>query len=121
MRLPHPQPVLGMAVTHDRLATGSADGRVRIWSWEGQLIRRAGLGAPVEHLAFSPDGSWLVTAASDGSLSLWNREGTVVGRSGLSGRPVGIRCDRDTVLTANQAGALELWSLDVAAPTGGLS
>ena len=121
MRLPHPQPVLGMAVTHDRLATGSADGRVRIWSWEGQLIRRAGLGAPVEHLAFSPDGSWLATAAGDGGLSLWNREGTVVGKAALSGRPVGIRCDQDTVITANQAGALEVWSIDVATHGGGLS
>lgn len=121
MRLPHPQPVLGMAVTHDRLATGSADGRVRIWSWEGQLIRRAGFGAAVEHLAFSPDGSRLVAAAGDGGLSLWNRDGTMLGKAALSGRPVGIRCDSDTVLTANQAGALELWSLDVAAPAGGLS
>ncbi|MGE5291384.1 MAG: CHAT domain-containing WD40 repeat protein [Micromonosporaceae bacterium] len=119
MTLRHPQPVVGMAVTHDRLATGCADGRVRTWSWDGQLMRRAEHGSPVEYLAFSPDGSSLATAANDGSLSLWGRDGTLAARAALSGRPVGIRCTDDTVLTANQGGALELWSFDIAAHGGG--
>ena len=38
MTLPHPKPVLSIAVTHDRLATGSADGRIRTWSWDGHLV-----------------------------------------------------------------------------------
>jgi hypothetical protein len=61
----------------------------------------------------------LATAASDGTLSLWNREGALAGQAAISGQPTGIRCTHDTVLTANQAGALELWSLDVAAHGGG--
>jgi hypothetical protein len=121
MTLRHPKPVLGIAATHDRLATGSADGRIRTWSWDGHLIWQTGHGSPAEHLAFSPAGSTLATAANDGGLSLWDRDGAVLGKAALSGRPVGIHCADDTVLTADQGGALELWSFDSAAAKGGPS
>jgi len=119
--LRHPKPVLGIAATHDRLATGSADGRIRTWSWDGHLIWQTGHGSPAEHLAFSPDGSTLATAANDGGLSLWDRRGALLGQAALNGRPVGIRYADDTVLTANQGGVLELWSSDSAAAKGGSS
>jgi hypothetical protein len=121
MTLRHPKPVLGIAATHDRLATGSADGRIRTWSWDGHLIWQTRHGSPAEHLAFSPDGSTLSAAAKDGSLSLWDRSGAVLGKAALSSRPVGIHCTNDTVLTANQDGALELWSFDSTAAKGGPS
>jgi WD40 repeat protein len=119
MTLRHPKPVVGLAATHDRLATGSTDGQIRTWSWDGHLIWQTGHGSPAEHLAFSPDGSTLATAADDGRLSLWDRGGALLGTAALTGRPVGIYCAEDTVLTADQGGALELWSL--AAATGGPS
>jgi WD40 repeat protein len=115
MSFPHPQPVLGIAITDERLVTGSADGRVRTWSWDGKLIHRVGHGAPVEHLAFSRPGSLLATAQSDGTLSIWDREGSLAGKAAVSGRPVGICCTYDSVLTANQAGDLQLWSLSAGA------
>ena len=121
MTLRHPKPVLGIAATHDRLATVSADGRIRTWSWDGHLIWQTGHGSPAEHLAFSPDGSTLAAAANDGSLSLWDHGGAVLGKAALSGRPVGVHCANDTVLTANQDGALQLWSFDNAAAKGGPS
>ena len=119
MTLRHPKPVLSIAVTHDRLATGGADGRIRTWSWDGHLVWQTGHGSPVEHLAFSPDGSALAAAANDGGLSLWDRGGALAGKAMLGGRPVGIHCADDTVLTADQSGALELWSFDLAAAEGG--
>ena len=121
MTLRHPKPVLGIAVTHDRLATGGADGRIRTWSWDGHLVWQTGHGSPVEHLAFSPDGSALAAAANGGGLSLWDRGGALAGKAALGGRPVGIHCADDTVLTADQSGALELWSFDMAATKGGPS
>jgi hypothetical protein len=121
MTLRHPKPVLGIAVTHDRLATGGADGRIRTWSWDGHLVWQTGHGSPVEHLAFSPDGSALAAAANDGGLSLWDRGGALAGKAMLGGRPVGIHCANDTVLTADQSGALELWSFELAAAEGGSS
>jgi CHAT domain/Anaphase-promoting complex subunit 4 WD40 domain/WD domain, G-beta repeat len=121
MTLRHPKPVLGMAVTNDRLVTGSADGRIRTWSWNGHLMWQTRHGSPIEHLAFSPDGSVLAAAASDGGLSLWDRGGTQAGKAALSGRPAGICWTDDTVLTANQTGTLEFWSFDMAAAEGGPS
>lgn len=119
MTLRHPKPVLGVAVTHDRLATGSTDGQIRTWSWDGHLIWQNGHGSPTEHLAFSPDGSTLAAAADDGRLSLWNRGGALLGRAALTDRPVGIHCADDTVLTAIQGGVLELWSCEWQQPQEG--
>ena len=119
MTLRHPKPVLGIAATHDRLATGSTDGQIRTWSWDGHLIWQTGHGSPAEHLAFSPDGSTLAAAADDGRLSLWDRGGALLGKAALSDRPVGIHCADDTVLTANQGGALELWSFEWQQPQEG--
>ena len=60
-------------------------------------------------------------AAPAGGLSLWDRGGALAGKAVLGGRPVGIHCADDTVLTADQSGALELWSFDLAAAEGGPS
>jgi hypothetical protein len=114
LSLPHPQPVLGIAVVDDRLVTGSTDGRIRTWSWDGTHLHREGDGAAVEHLALSPDASMLAAAQSDGTLSLWDRGGTLAGRTAISGRPVGLRCADNSVLTANHLGDLELWTVGVA-------
>jgi WD40 repeat protein len=119
MTLRHPKPVLGIAATHDRLATGSTDGQIRTWSWDGHLIWQTGHGSPAEHLAFSPDGSALAAAADDGRLSLWDRGGALLGKAALSGRPVGIHCADDTVLTAIQGGALEFWPFEWQQPGEG--
>src|SRR6185437_7355134 len=119
MTLRHPKPVVGLAATHDRLATGSTDGQIRTWSWDGHLIWQTGHGSPAEHLAFSPDGSTLAAAADDGRLSLWDRGGALLGTAALTGRPVGIHCAEDTVLTAEQGGALEFWSCERQQPQEG--
>jgi WD40 repeat protein len=119
MTLRHPKPVLGIAATYDRLATGSTDGQIRTWSWDSHLIWQTGHGSPAKHLAFSPDGSTLAVAADDGRLSLWDRGGALVGQAALTGRPVGIHCADDTVLTADQGGALELWSCEWQQPQEG--
>ena len=57
------------------LATGGADGNVRLWDVTTQQEIGAPMSsdlAPVETVAFSPDGTTLAAASSDGTIQLWN-------------------------------------------------
>lgn len=56
------------------MATGSTDGRVRLWKFP-QLHKLHDLdahGKEIDDLDFSPDGSLLVSIAKDGKAFLWN-------------------------------------------------
>lgn len=56
------------------MATGSTDGRVRLWKFP-QLHKLYDLdahGKEIDDLDFSPDGSLLVSIAKDGKAFLWN-------------------------------------------------
>lgn len=56
------------------LATGGADGNVKLWAWpEGKVAQTiAASPAAVIALKFSPDSAKLACAAADKSLTLWN-------------------------------------------------
>ncbi|HWF52002.1 MAG TPA: AAA family ATPase [Solirubrobacteraceae bacterium] len=69
------------------LASGSADGTIRLWSAAsrrqvGEL--RAPTGEAVFTLAFSPDGRTIVSGAQDGTIQLWSM-------AAGGGRPLGRR------------------------------
>jgi WD40 repeat protein len=56
------------------LATGSADGMVRIWDAVTLRKRaaRTGHGSQLNAAAVAPDGRWLATGSADGTVQIWD-------------------------------------------------
>jgi WD40 repeat protein len=114
----HTHGVSALAVGTDRIATGSDDGRVRTWGWDGAVISRLD-GGQVSHAAFTATGEML-GAVSDASCVLWDRSGQAVGAAALSSRGVGLGFPMSgALITATDAGMIEAWSTRPATGEGG--
>jgi len=55
-------------------ATGGADRKVRLFTFEDQQLVAEGIGhsGVVKHLAFSPDTKQIVSVGADGNVLVWN-------------------------------------------------
>jgi hypothetical protein len=112
---PHQQEVRALAVSSDRVVTGSVDERLRFWDWGGRLVRKQE-AAGVEHVAFSADGRAVVTTSAGQRLGHWSPDGEELGESSLAGRPVGAGVGATFVLTGTEHGVLETWALPAGVP-----
>ncbi|MFB3092823.1 MAG: serine/threonine protein kinase, partial [Dehalococcoidia bacterium] len=76
----HTSVVRSVAFSPDgaRLASGSGDGTIRLWSVEtGQVLTTLkGHTAPVTSVVFSPDGTRLASGSGDQTIRLWDLEVT---------------------------------------------
>ena len=121
--LEHGDEVLSVAADGDffRVATGSADCDIRLWSPDsGELISTLeGHAAPVTGLAFSPDGRHLASASVDGSVRLWDTlsERNLLALHGHEGTVtcVAFSPDGKLVVSGGWDGNLRYWNAD----TGG--
>lgn len=51
-------------------------GQLFVWEWksESYILKQQGHLIDVEHLSYSPDGTYLATASDDGKIKVWNTE-----------------------------------------------
>jgi WD40 repeat protein len=72
---------LSLLANGSRLATGSLDQTVRLWSTaDGSSAGTIQAGAAVNALAWSPDGSKLASGQENKSLALWSASGSTIKR-----------------------------------------
>ncbi|MBD9703665.1 CHAT domain-containing protein [Streptomyces sp. ID01-12c] len=110
----HPQPVHSLVATDDLLATGCLDGRVRLWSWQGQLLWRTQPGPTAYQLAFADEYAAMAVAHQRGEVAIRNvHTGTPSLVTRLESWPVGLAFLKDDygLVTASRSGSIECWEL----------
>jgi WD40 repeat protein len=115
----HTGPVFAVAIGADGklLASGGADGTVRLWDLATGALRRTLTGHQyrVLSVAFSRDGKLLASAGADRIVRLWDpttgeQVQALTGAGGLI-RDVAISPDGNTVAAAEGEGAARVWDL----------
>ena len=101
----------------DQLATGSADGTLRIWDplKDATLVREIKHGRPVVLARFSSNGTRILTASRSGPVRVWNvATGEIVGE--IPAGPQGMKDarfsrDGDRLAIASNDGIVRVWDV----------
>ncbi|MDF5719568.1 MAG: AAA-like domain-containing protein [Rhizonema sp. PD37] len=97
------------------LASGSADGTVKMWKLDGTRLKTLiGHRAPVWGISFSPDGKTIATASVDNQVKLWKLDGTELATlRGHSSAVRGVNVSHDGTFLASvgEDSKLILWNL----------
>ncbi|NEN96594.1 MAG: hypothetical protein F6K50_13950 [Moorea sp. SIO3I7] len=95
------------------LATGSADGTVKLWNRDGKLLNTLqGHTDIVNSVSFSPDGRILATGSADGTVKLWHRDGKLLktfegDEAGVTS--IGFSPDGELIVISSSDGIVRLW------------
>jgi WD40 repeat protein/transcriptional regulator with XRE-family HTH domain len=111
--------IISLAFTPDgeRLATGDADGKIRLWQVADgkQLLTIQGHGSWVWSISFSPDGQTLASGSEDSAICLWD---AVSGQclKTLQGKTNGVRSvtfspDGQTLASSSEDSTICLWDV----------
>jgi hypothetical protein len=104
--------------TEMRIASGGADGTVRLWTLEGKEVGEPFKGheGRVWSVAFSPDGTHIVSGGEDGTVRLWTLDGKEAGEP-FKGHEnwvlsVAFSPDGAHIVSGGEDGTVRLWTLD---------
>ncbi len=127
---PLSSPAQGRAVAFSpdgaTVATGSADGNVRLWNTAtGQEVGApmSSDANPVDAVAFSPDGALVASASTDGNVQLWSTAGQqVAGPALIPDGPdvdaLAFSPDGKLLATGGQDGTARLWNVGSGSQAG---
>ncbi len=101
----------------DLIASASSDNRVRLWTFEGELLQvMQGHTGRVNWVSFSPEGMplQLVSGSDDRTVRLWQLDGTnteIFEGHGDSVLSVGFHPRQELLASASKDGTVRLWLL----------
>jgi WD40 repeat protein len=111
----HSAPVVGVSFSPNgkTIASGSADGTIKIWNTNGSLITTKDDGDQVWGVEFSPDGNTIASASNSGIIKLWSPDGETLGSLiGHKGRVFSVRFrDNRTLASSGDDGIIRLWDI----------
>ena len=97
------------------LASGSEDGKVRLWDLHGKLVQEfADHQDKIWSVSFSPNGNYLATGSWDGKVCLWGLQGNLVQEFiGHQGKvwSVSFSSDGKYLASGSEDGKVRLWDL----------
>ncbi|MDF5713756.1 MAG: NB-ARC domain-containing protein [Rhizonema sp. NSF051] len=111
--------IISLAFTPDgeRLATGDADGKLRLWRVADgkQLMTLQGHGSWVWSVSFSPDGQQIVSGSEDSAICLWNVASGQCLKT-LQGKTNGVRSvsfspDGQQIASSSEDSTICLWDV----------
>ncbi|HEY9672485.1 MAG TPA: NB-ARC domain-containing protein [Waterburya sp.] len=111
--------IISLAFTPDgeRLATGDADGKIRLWRVADgkQLLTIQGHGSWVWSVSFSPDGQTLASGSEDSAICLWDAASGQCLKS-LQGKTNGVRSvsfspDGQQIASSSENSTICLWDV----------
>jgi WD40 repeat protein len=112
----HVGAVRSVAISADgqTVVSGSADGTVRLWSPDGQLLGKGEHQGEVTSVAISADGQTVVSGGADGTVRRWSRDAQRLGKSEHQGgvTSVAVSADGQTVVSGGADGTVRRWSRD---------
>ncbi|MEO1186219.1 MAG: WD40 repeat domain-containing protein, partial [Cyanobacteria bacterium J06636_27] len=100
------------------LASGGADGEVKIWSRDGRDLERTFQAheQKVTSISFSPDGKKLITGSEDNTLKLWNLQGKQLGKTFKGHKDIitsiAFSPDSQKVVSGSEDRTVKIWDLD---------
>jgi WD40 repeat protein len=108
------------------VATGGADGNVRLWDAATQQEIGPPMSSdakPVAAVAFSPDGTLVAAGSADGNVQLWDtatqqEAGTALVAGGAEVSALAFSPDGKLLATSGQDGAVRLWDVAAASQVG---
>ncbi|MGD1807622.1 AAA-like domain-containing protein [Dapis sp. BLCC M126] len=97
------------------IATASGDKTVKIWHFDGRLIKTIKYSATIHRLAFSPDSKSLVSGNIDGTVKLWSLDGKLLHNIQAHNSPVwgvAFSPNGEMIASGSGDGTAKIWKVD---------
>ncbi|MEH2004131.1 nSTAND1 domain-containing NTPase [Nostoc sp.] len=104
---------VSVSPTENLIVSGSRDKTVKIWKFNGTLVKTMTHDAAVYSVNFSPDGQYIVSVGADKKVKLWKKDGTFLDSVTEEKNIYFVNFSPDKeIISTGEDGAVKLWKYD---------